>query len=588
MHRHSPPWHRQLVRLGQRRAHILITLFSIVASVLMTGVFFIIFEGTAEDAPAYFIPAVVVPAVVAPLASGWVLRLAFALESAYAQLAVQTAQLEALLAALPVGVMELSREREIRSANGPAAALLDHRISGAPWDAIFVDADAKAAFLRETSEANPPTPSRWRWRDRAGRVRVVDGFVAPIVRAKTVTGAVLVVVDVTQRDALDQALARAKQLELVGRMAGGLAHDFNNLLTIVRANLVTIRAGDTGAPVQAIDDAAARGARLTRRLLAISGRDVHTPAPHPVTPMITESLELLSHLLPSEIHLLRPASLPALRVTVDRDAIEQALLNVVVNARDALSSGGDIAVTAEERVTEERRWLVIGVRDNGDGMPADVLARATEPFFSTKPSHLGTGLGLSLVHETMERHHGRLVLHSVPAVGTLVELWLPDPEPITGAYDGVDAAAPAATTAEAGAPITLLLVEDEAPVREATVRILRRVGYEVIATESVAEARTVLAAREVAMVLSDVMMPDETGLDLLRSLRAERRTIPVLLISGYAADEVEHTIASDPYTAFLAKPWSVDELQRRVAELLPARGSATPPGAVAPMPARPG
>lgn len=587
MPRPAPRWHRQLVRLGHRRAQLLITAFSVIASLLLTGVFFVVFDGTAEDAPAFFIPAAVIPAVVAPVASGWVLRLALALEGAHAELAVQKAQLEALLAALPVGVLELTREREIRSANAIASGLLDGRITGAPWRDIFVDEDPLSTFLRDSDEQQPPTPCRWQWRDRAGRVRVVDGFVAPIVRGTEVSGAVLVVVDVTQRDALDQALARAKQLELVGRMAGGLAHDFNNLLTIVRANLVAIRAGDTGAPIQAIDDAAGRGARLTRRLLAISGRDVHAPAAQPIAPLVLESLDLLAHLLPRDIRLTRPTTVPAVRVTVDRDAIEQALLNVVVNARDALAGGGEIALTADERSTDQRRWLVLGVRDNGPGMPADVLARATEPFFSTKPSHLGTGLGLSLVQETMERHHGRLVLQSTPNTGTLVELWIPDPEPLTAEHPSTAAGSAARLESSPGPAPTLLLVEDEEPVREATMRILRRVGYEVISTASVAEARAVLANRDVTMVLSDVMMPDETGLDLVRTLRSTGDSIPILLISGYAADEVEQTVSADPRTAFLAKPWSVDELQTKVAELLRELVPATPHAGAAPTPHHP-
>jgi signal transduction histidine kinase/CheY-like chemotaxis protein len=576
MSRTAPPLHSQLIRLGQRRAHVLITLFSVTASVLLTGVFFVLNDGTRASAPTYFIPAAVIPAVVAPLATGWVLRLAFALETAYATLAVQAAQLEALLTALPVGVLELGLDGSIQSANATAATLLDGRTTGAPWDDVFADADARTSFRRDVTSASPPTPCRWRWRDRADQIRVVDGFIAPIVRATQINGAVLVIVDVTQREALDQAIARAKQLELVGRMAGGLAHDFNNLLTIVRANLVTIRNGDSGAPVQAIDDAAARGARLTRRLLAISGRDVHVPVSQAIGPVVSESLDLLSHLLPRDINLVRPAAMPALHVSIDRDAVEQAVMNVAVNARDALAGGGAITVTVDERTVDDRRWLVLGIRDNGPGMPPEVLARATEPFFSTKPSHLGTGLGLPLVQETMERHHGRLALHSIPGEGTLAELWLPDPvpSPLDAHRSGAAASPPPATPA----PSTqvLLVVEDEAPVREATVRILQRIGYHAIAAESASEAREVLRTRAVELIISDVMMPGETGLDLLRHLRAQASTTPVLLVSGFSADEVERTVAADPYTAFLPKPWDVEELQARVAELLRDAAPATP------------
>jgi signal transduction histidine kinase len=553
-------WQRHIVRLGRRNTILLITTFSVVASIVIVALFFALFSGKAEEAPMFFVPAVVVPMIVAPLASGWVLKLAFALDAAHIALTAQAERLEAMLSAAPVGIMELDADTRVRRSNEAAAAMLGPTGDAAPWDGLFLEAAERAAFLDAVRTGRPAPAMRWQWRGTTQERRLVEAHVAPI---GTGTGAILIVVDVTEQEALDAALAQARQLELVGRLAAGIAHDFNNLLTTVRANLDAVRAGDHATPLEAIDDAAASGARMTRRLLALGGRAMHLPEQRSIAPIVAETIALAARLLPSPIRLAQPESLPDRVVTVDPDGLQHALLNLIVNARDAVLPGGTIRIALDEHTVDGRDWLVLSVHDDGTGMSPDVLARATELFFSTKAPHEGTGLGLSLVQETMQRFGGRLELDSAPGRGTMAALWIPDPVPAPAT-----AATPPVLHAPPPGETSILLIDDEVQVREATERALHRLGYSVTAVSSVAEARPHLRGTRIALVVSDVMMPDETGLDLLQTMRAEGRTTPVLLVSGYSGVAADVAVAGDPQADFLAKPWSITELGGRVRALL--------------------
>lgn len=403
----------------------------------------------------------------------------------------------------------------------------------------------------------------------------IPGFVVPLVVAPTVIHVLLglaFALDAAHAKAVEQQaeLQRIRQLDLVGRLAGGLAHDFNNLLTVVRANVAALGGAAAHTELAAIDDAALRGARLTRRLLSISRHEEVVLAPASLSPLLNETVEMLHRVLPAGIQLTMPTAVPETLLPLDRDAVQQALLNLVLNARDAMDGQGQLVLSVHAPKTDAGAWLVIEVRDSGPGMSADLLARATEAFFSTKAVHEGTGLGLAIVQRTMEQHGGRLVLESTVGVGTCAALWFPvppvalaavpsDPPPLPA--PSTLSTSPASSQAADRQPYAVLVVDDEAPVRIVTVRTVERMGHRVTGVASMEEALAWLAAGGHAdVIVSDITMPGGSGIDLVSQLRDIGRPTPVLLVSGFALDGLDDTLTADPSVALLAKPWSRDEL----------------------------
>jgi CheY-like chemotaxis protein len=290
-----------------------------------------------------------------------------------------------------------------------------------------------------------------------------------------------------------------------------------------------------------------------------------TLAPVPPGPLLYDVIEMVRSVLPARIVVEAPLQVPDVTLMIDRDSVEQSLLNLALNARDAIAGPGTLRFGAREvRSPSGTCSLVISVADDGDGMPADVLARATEPFFSTKTPDRGTGLGLSVVNSTMERMGGRLELRSTPGQGTRAELWFPvatapSPDTTTAAKDT------AVTTAAPG--LRLLLVDDELAVRVATERALRSFGHTVMMASGMREALTILHdADAIDLVITDVMMPVGTGIDLLRAARSAGHTVPMLFVSGYAMESLEGILESDPRTGMLTKPWNMADLERVVRE----------------------
>jgi PAS domain S-box-containing protein len=577
-------WRTLLVKAGKTRARVAITAFSVVTSVLLVAGFIVLTDAPAEEWGHYLLPAVVVPLVVAPMASHLVLELAFELEAAHALASQQEAQLGALFEHAPIGIARLDHRGQVRAANSRMRALLGQGGPGAlpDWSKLFVDPLAREALRNALDAARPLEAARWQWSDGEGSERTVRTALVPMPASRETANmdrpdSVLLAEDITEREAVAAQLLRAQKLDLVGRLAGGLAHDFNNLLTVVRASVAAL-GGTAGAPeLAAIDDAAVRGARLTRRLLSISRHDLLTVSPHALAPLLKDSVELMRRVLPARIRVVAPVMVPEVTLELDPDAVQQALLNLAVNARDAIAAEGVIMVEVRVAETEPRSMLVLAVVDDGIGMSEAVLARAVEPFFTTKSVEAGSGLGLAMVHATMRRHGGRLVLQSTSGAGTRAELWfpiastgatalLPDPPPAKAVAAPRDATAPRAH---------LLLVEDEHSVRLATERALQRLAYAVTSTADITSAlRHLRSGATVDLVVTDVMMPGGTGVELLHIMRAEGRSTPVLLVSGYAVDNLATVLAEDPRVALLSKPWTLDSLAGQVHAMLP--GGAAP------------
>lgn len=383
-----------------------------------------------------------------------------------------------------------------------------------------------------------------------------------------VRGAYVLSADVTEQKNTQAALLQARKMEAVGQLAGGLAHDFNNMLTVVIGNLAALkeRRPDDGSLADCLDPALAaarRGVDLIRRLLSFARQQSLEPRPVDVARLLGELLPLLRRSLPESI--LVDTALPeaALFAMTDPHQLENALLNLAFNARDAMPGGGrlDIAVSARALAGPEAAdldlapgdYVEIAVQDSGQGMSATVLARALEPFFTTKGYAAGSGLGLSMVYGFAKQSGGGLHLASAPGAGTAARVHLPrcapapQPEP-----DGIGLLA-----AAAGREL-VLLVEDDAEVRRVVRMQLTGLGYPVIEAATGAEALALLEQIEqIALVLSDVVMPGGVdGLSLAREVRARRPGVGVLLMSGYAGGP---DVATGD-VPLLAKPFSSREL----------------------------
>ena len=410
---------------------------------------------------------------------------------------------------------------------------------------------------------------------RVGREeRSVHGEAEPVLDAEgrlvEVRG---VVQDVSDRVRLEQQLRHAQKMEAVGSLAGGIAHDFNNILTVILSLGVDVsEALPPGSPVRAdveeIVATAKRAGGLTRQILAFARKQVSDPVDLDLNATISGATKLLERLIGEHIAVKLSLAPGLPRVHADPRQLEQVLMNLAVNARDAMAAGGTLAIStfflpALEGARHGRVELV--VRDSGSGMDAETLARAFDPFFTTKGPGKGTGLGLAVVHGIVQQCGGTVSLDSAPGRGTLVRVVLPGRPPREKAPE------PAALLAAASIlGRTILLVEDEEPVRRVAGRILERAGYRVLAVADGEDALRIAAATpRIDLLLTDVVMPGMSGTRLADHLRAARPSLPVLYMSGFSRDLPE-SLAPPPGT-LLQKPFTPEVLAARVGEALAAR-----------------
>jgi signal transduction histidine kinase len=372
-------------------------------------------------------------------------------------------------------------------------------------------------------------------------------------------------------EAAQEALRQSQKMEAMGQLTGGVAHDFNNLLTpIVGALDLLQRKGLGGEREQRLITGAAQSAEraktLVQRLLAFARRQPLQAIPVDIAKLVRGMGDLVASTTGPQIRVVveAPEGIPA--ALADPNQIEMALLNLSVNARDAMPEGGTLRISAGvEHVRSVHRaqlrpgtYIRLSVADTGSGMDEATLARAVEPFFSTKGIGKGTGLGLSMVHGLASQLGGALTIHSQPGLGTNVELWLPRSEA---------AAEPDERLCEVSAPATgagrALLVDDEDLVRMSTAEMLIDLGYAVVEAASAEEAmRLVEGGERFDLLVTDHLMPGMTGTDLARATRSARPDVPVLLVSGYAERE-----GIDPDMPRLTKPFRKDELAASLAQL---------------------
>jgi PAS domain S-box-containing protein len=384
-----------------------------------------------------------------------------------------------------------------------------------------------------------------------------------------------------ERRNLEQQLQQAQRLESIGRLAGGIAHDFNNLLTVINGYsqilLAGSRPGDpNGKRLEHIHKAGLRAAGLTQQLLAFSRRQVIAPRSLNLNSVVSEVLGMLHSILGEDIHIDTALAADLGTALVDPDQMHQVIMNLAVNARDAMPHGGqllletqnvDLGKDYQERHAEmvPGRYILLAVSDTGEGMDAVTQQSIFEPFFTTKEQGRGTGLGLSTVHGIVRQSGGWIWVYSEPGKGSTFKIYLPRVDVSNGRTE-----APAAQPQPTAGAETILLVEDQTDVCQFAVDVLTGLGYRVLAASS-AEDAIQLADRQaggIDLLLTDVVLPKMNGPQLAERMQSERPEIKVLYTSGYTDNVVVHRGALVPGFPYLPKPFTFESLAAKVREVM--------------------
>ena len=395
-----------------------------------------------------------------------------------------------------------------------------------------------------------------------------------------VEGYEVIIEDITEHRALEAQLRQAQKMEAVGQLAGGVAHDFNNLLTTILASSELLATGlPPGTPhrddVDVIHQAAVRAAELTRDLLAFSRQQPLELQAVPLGGLVTDFARLARRIVPEDVEVAVQVDAAGAVVRADPGAIEQILMNLVTNSRDAMPGGGTLRLVVADGALDDEycrthgwgtpgTYVVLTVADTGAGMDATTQQHIFEPFFTTKPVGQGTGLGMAMVYGLVKQHGGFINVYSEPGLGTTVRIYFPTAAEATGAAR----ATPAAEIREGRE--TILLVEDDATLRRTAKRVLEKFGYTVITATDGFDALNLIQTRPTSadLIISDVVMPHTSGPQLLKALRSAGATPRMLFTSGYAARDVQERATLDSGVPFLPKPWTIAELLRKVREVL--------------------
>jgi PAS domain S-box-containing protein len=395
------------------------------------------------------------------------------------------------------------------------------------------------------------------------------------------------IVDITERKLLENQLMQARKMEAVGRLAGGVAHDFNNLLTIIKGYIEIALQRCQNQPalhgdIRRVEDAADRAVALVRQLLAFSRKQVLRPKILDLNSIVVNLEQLLRRLMSANIEMKTFVSKDLGAIKADPGQIEQVIMNLVVNARDALPEGGriiietsnvdlDSAYTLDHTVVRPGPYVLLAVTDTGVGMTPDTVAHIFEPFYTTKESGRGTGLGLSTVYGIVKQSGGYVWVYSEPGKGTTFKVYLPQ---VKDTVQSPFAETPVSTTSKAHE--TILLVEDEPVVRELAQMALSGRGYKVIEAHTPEEAERLAGnnGAEVHLLLTDVVMPGFSGRELAKRLTGRYPNLRVLYMSGYTHNVIAQDGTLEEGISFLQKPFTPQVLTEKVREVLDRSVSA--------------
>ncbi len=449
---------------------------------------------------------------------------------------------------------------------------------------IYVAPEERATFLHTLHEKGEVRNVEARFKRKDGRVITVLRN-ARVVRDEQ--GAALyyegTVVDITERKHLEEQLRQSQKMAAIGQLAGGIAHDFNNVLTVIQGyGELLIQAFDDRDPrkpdVQEIITSADRTAALTRQLLAFSRKQILEPRVLDLRAVVADLDQMLRRLIGEDIELATLQSSELGRVKADRSQIEQVLMNLAINARDAMSAGGKLTIeTMDVDLDEEYArqhvsvrpgpHVLLAVSDTGSGMDAETLSHIFEPFFTTKEQGKGTGLGLSMVYGIVKQSGGNIWVYSEPGRGTTFKIYLPRVEEAVEEVEP-DLAQPRLM----GGSETVLLVEDEEGIRKVVCRVLRPKGYTVLEAQDPNNGLALSAAHPdpIHLLITDIVLPQMSGAALADRIVQERPGTKVLYMSGYTDNAIVHHGLLDRGKVFLQKPFTPATILRKVREVLDA------------------
>ena len=447
---------------------------------------------------------------------------------------------------------------------------------------------AEIAALRDGLKTIPAEPCTNTPLTKDGRQIVCQWFNAALVDGDQVIGVTSLCEDITERRRLEEQLRQSQKMEAFGQLAGGIAHDFNNMLCAITGFTDIVRSR-TDVPADAVADlnqvagSAGRAAALTRQLLTFSQRQIFQPVSADLNCIVREVAKMLERVLGDDVNLATNLIPKLPEIHADAGMIEQALVNLTVNARDAMPKGGRLVIGTSCRFVggEEAAlhpgiapgpFVCLEVADSGGGIAPEHLARIYDPFFTTKEIGRGTGLGLATVYGIVQQHRGWIGVESEPGRGTTFRIFFP------AMGDAKSQTEPEAESLPArGGTETILVVEDEIPVRDFVSRLLKQSGYKVLTAASGTEALAVWREERgrIDMLLTDMIMPDGfSGADLARRLRQEDCALKILYTSGYSMEFVSRKLVLMPGVNFLQKPYTPDELIRVVRENLDRESAA--------------
>ena len=420
---------------------------------------------------------------------------------------------------------------------------------------------------------------------RQARVQLADVTTARLA-AETSLGALR-----EETAALAASETRVRQLQkmqAIGQLTGGIAHDFNNMLAVVMSGIELAQRRLNAKPDEAVTfleashEAAVRAASLTARLLAFSRNQPLAPRPVDMNALIAGMSDMITRTLTEAISVETIRAAGLWRCYADAGEIENAIINLAVNARDAMPDGGKLTIETANAHVDERyaalhgdlkhgQYILVCVTDTGSGMTPDIIEKAFDPFFTTKEVGKGTGLGLSQVFGFAKQSGGHVSIYSEPDHGTTVKLYLPRYE---GSSEPTQVTPDMAETPLAKASETILVVEDEARVRELTSEMLSELGYSVIATGSPNDAIRIVDERDdIALVFTDIVMPEINGKKLAEMVRAVRPDLPILFTTGYTRNAIVHNQTLDIGVALIAKPYAIRDLALKIRDVLEGRGA---------------
>jgi two-component system, cell cycle sensor histidine kinase and response regulator CckA len=456
---------------------------------------------------------------------------------------------------------------------------------------VYADPSERSRLLKEYGRSERIEGVEVRWKRKDGKpITVRLSGRGLLNQTGEVEAFEMIAEDITERRALEEQFRQAQKMEAVGRLAGGVAHDFNNLLTVIKGYselmMDQIQPGDPLRPeIEEVKKAADRAAGLTRQLLAFSRKQVLAPKVLDMNAVVTNLEQLLRRLIGEDVEMISNLD-PALgRAKADPGQVEQVIMNLVVNARDAMPGGGKLTIATANVILDENSlhphtvpsgpYIMLSVTDTGIGMDAETRLRIFEPFFTTKEQGKGTGLGLSTVYGIVKQSGGYVWVYSEPGMGSTFKVYLPR------VHDAAETApaAPPPVALRTGTE-TILLVEDEDGVRALARQILQKRGYTVLEARHGGEALLICERhpQPVHLLLTDVVLSQMSGRELAQRLLPLRPEMKVLYMSGYSEEAIVQHGVLDPGTSFLQKPFSTESLIGKVREVLdaPRSQAATP------------